>query len=554
MLRIGFIIDGLLIGKQYRDLVDWIAHQPDMQLSAFIVQDLPREGGRITRFVESVRRTGWYRTLSRITFGMVIRVERKLLRGNARYLDAVSIDHIDAQHLTVRPIISKGGFVYRYESEDLAAITALDLDVLVRAGSGILRGKILHSARYGILSLHHADNRINRGGPPGFWEVLHKEPYTGFVIQKLTEELDGGEILFRGSLPTQYSFLRNQISVYESTTDHFATVLRRHLGGPVTPEPPHIYSQRLFMAPAFASTIKYIAQQGVHFARRVQRRLLNVREHWQVAILVGNWREATLARGVVVPCPPGAFLADPFVIDVADSKYLFVEEYPYATRKGVISAYRIEGDGSVQRLGVALEAEFHLSYPYVFQAGNEIFMCPETAQTNQIRLYRSIDFPLRWELDTVLMDKVSAVDTNIFERDGRWWMLSSLKKSAIGGSSALYGFHADTPRGPWKPIRSNPLFVDASKGRNGGLLRDGEDIFRVAQSADFGEYGSRSSIYRIDHIDADGYRETLMQHVEPGFFPNIRGTHSLNNSGDVLVYDFWKYERVNARLRRESRQ
>ena len=95
MLRIGFIIDGLLIGKQYRDLVDWIAHQPDMQLSAFIVQDLPREGGRITRFVESVRRTGWYRTLSRITFGMVIRVERKLLRGNARYLDAVSIDHIE---------------------------------------------------------------------------------------------------------------------------------------------------------------------------------------------------------------------------------------------------------------------------------------------------------------------------------------------------------------------------------------------------------------------------------------------------------------------------
>lgn len=548
MLRIAFIIDGLHIGKQYHDLVEWISHEPDMQVSAFIVQELPEKLCRITSFVESIRRTGWYRTLSRITFGMVIRVERKLLQGNVRYLDARSIDHIDAQRLTVRPKISKGGFVYRYENEDIAAITALDLDVLVRAGSGILRGNILHSARYGILSLHHADNRINRGGPPGFWEVLQKEPYTGFVIQKLTEELDGGEILYRGSLPTQTSFLRNQISIYEGTTDHFATVLRRHLSGPVTPEPPHIYSQRLFKAPAFPCILKYVAQQAFYFARRVQRRLLNLRPHWQVAIFVGNWRDATLARGVVVPNPPDAYLADPFVIDVAGSKYLFVEEYAYATRKGIISAYLIEADGSVQRLGVAMEEEFHLSYPFVFQAGEEIFMCPETAQSNQVRLYRSLDFPLRWELDTVLMEKVSAVDINIFERDGRWWMLSSMKTSAIGGQSALYGFHADTPRGPWKPIRSNPLFVDASKGRNGGLLRDGENIFRVSQSANFGEYGSRSSIYRIEHIDADGYRETLMQHVEPRFLPNIRGTHHLNNSGKVLAYDFWKYERVNARL------
>ncbi len=46
----------------------------------------------------------------------------------------------------------------------------LNCDVLIRCGKGILRGDILYAARHGILSFHHADNRINRGGPPGFWE------------------------------------------------------------------------------------------------------------------------------------------------------------------------------------------------------------------------------------------------------------------------------------------------------------------------------------------------------------------------------------------------
>ena len=59
------------------------------------------------------------------------------------------------------------------------------LDIVLRFGSGILRGKILDLFKFGFISIHHGDNREYRGTPAGFWEVFHSSPSTGFIIQKL---------------------------------------------------------------------------------------------------------------------------------------------------------------------------------------------------------------------------------------------------------------------------------------------------------------------------------------------------------------------------------
>ena len=66
-----------------------------------------------------------------------------------------------------------------------------------------------------MLSFHHGDNRVNRGGPSGFWEVLNDIPSSGFIIQKLTEELDGGEVLLRGNIMTRDFWLLNNAQLLE---------------------------------------------------------------------------------------------------------------------------------------------------------------------------------------------------------------------------------------------------------------------------------------------------------------------------------------------------
>lgn len=549
MYRIALIVDGPSAPKQYRDVLDWALGQPDIEVAALIIQDLRKPvQGKFGRFVDSVKRDGVHGALSRIAFSLLHRLEMKMLGEFRSYLEPCEIGHLVPSHIHVRPDISPSGFVHRYPGADLQRIRDLNLDLLIRCGSGILRGGILTAARHGILSLHHGDNRINRGGPAGFWEVAQRQPYTGFVVQRLEDELDGGEVLFRGSVRTQSSYLHNQVSLYETSTRPLQDVIRSVLGGVAVKEEPHIYYEKLYRQPLLADTLRYFLQTLFAGLARVARRKFSIREHWQVAFLKGDWRQATLRRGVTIAHPNDSFLADPFAVSHGGEYYVFVEEYPYATATAFISVFRIDPAlGTSERLGAALKEPFHLSYPFLFWDGDTLYMCPETAGARQIRLYKCTGFPLQWELDCVLIDDVNAVDTSIFRKSGKWWMMTSIKPGSVGGTSALHIFHSETPRGPWIPISPGPVFVDAARGRNGGLLRHGDDIYRVSQCAKFGEYGSSATIHRIVRLDEEGYEEVQVQTVEPGFFPGSRGTHHLHNVDDLLVYDFWKYKRVRVR-------
>lgn len=70
-----------------------------------------------------------------------------------------------------------------------------ETDVAVRFGFGIIKGDVLDATEHGVLSFHHGDLRKYRGMPSGFWEFLHDEDTAGVTLQKLSETLDGGEIV-----------------------------------------------------------------------------------------------------------------------------------------------------------------------------------------------------------------------------------------------------------------------------------------------------------------------------------------------------------------------
>src|SRR4029077_437106 len=143
--------------------------------------------------------------------------------------------------------------------EDVARLRALEVDVFVRFGFRILRGDILTVARYGVWSFHHGDNRINRGGPAGFWEVHEGWPETGATLQVLTEDLDGGRVLARTSSATlPMSVRRNRNALFWKALPLLSRALERlHRDGDAAfrasvaraNEAPSFYSNRLFRSP-----------------------------------------------------------------------------------------------------------------------------------------------------------------------------------------------------------------------------------------------------------------------------------------------------------------
>jgi len=74
--------------------------------------------------------------------------------------------------------------------------------------------QLLRASRLGILSFHHGDTRSTERAPE-FWGALSRRAKTGFIIQRLTEELDAGEVLVRGYFGTRRYYSLNQAHVYK---------------------------------------------------------------------------------------------------------------------------------------------------------------------------------------------------------------------------------------------------------------------------------------------------------------------------------------------------
>src|SRR6185312_49960 len=189
---------------------------------------------------------------------------------------------------------------------------------------------------------------------------------------------------------------------------------------------------------------------------------------------------------------------------------------------------------------------FHLSFPYIFEYEGTLYMCPETSGAGDIRVYKCLEFPLRWTLEKIIMKDVSAVDTMLFEKGGKWWMLTNIDPAGLGDFQLeLCVFSADSPLDDaWTPHPQNPVLVDATRARNGGLLREGEGLFRVAQRQGFDFYGKSTSVNEIVRIDDGNYIETLVAEVSPAFEPGAVGTHHLHSDGSITVLDFARLGRM----------
>jgi hypothetical protein len=173
-------------------------------------------------------------------------------------------------------------------------------------------------------------------------------------------------------------------------------------------------------------------------------------------------------------------------------------------------------------------------------------MCPETSEKREIRIYRSVQFPLEWELEKVIMEDVAAADTMLFEFDGKWWMFTNIDSTGTDDHCCeLSIFFSETPFGFWSPHPLNPIIVDAGRARNGGLLRQAGNLFRVSQAQGFDRYGRSSCVNRITLLTECNYKEVPVAEIMPTFDTKVVGTHHLHSNGEITAFDFAKFLRTS---------
>jgi hypothetical protein len=448
-----------------------------------------------------------------------------------------------AKVIDVLPI--SDGPAQRFDQADIALVKRNALDVIVCFGFNNLSRDILSIARFGVWSYHHGDNKKYRGGPAGFWEMYERNPLTGTILQILTEDPDGAQVIYRtyGATHSFESLVENRYWHYRKAIAFVARCLRKvyeHGMAGIRPETKApAYTRGLYRTPRNRHMLLFFMRnKWMYFRDGIQNRLKVQRDHWFLGIALGVTPGQQLI-GKVSPLhpPPGRFWADPMLVRRNSKTFMFFEDYEYKLGRAHISVVELDAKGRAGVPQTALKADYHLSYPFVFEWHGTHYMVPESASVNTVRLYRAVEFPSRWEYVQDLLTGIQATDATLCEHEGRWYLFTTV--SEAGGSTwdELFLFMADTPLGPWSPHPMNPIVSDVRRARPGGALftRDGV-LYRPAQNSDQ-TYGHSIAVMEVTDLTPNRYDERLAYRIEPDWLPNIYGCHTLAMAGDLMVLD-----------------
>lgn len=542
-LRVGLLLDGPNVARFSGKVIEHIQSSNFANIELVIYRKGPRKAnatqkaGVLSRFTRrlldpSLRKHALYDLYRRYDNS------RRHLRNHPR--DSVDCSGLLAgiDSMMVEPIGK--GFVQRFPAEAIEQIRVKNLDVLIRFGFKIIKGEILSAARYGVWSYHHSDNEFYRGGPPHFWELYEHNPLSGVILQVLNEQLDAGLVLCKSLFATRptMSVSQNEFAPYWGATDLMIRKLHElhrfgweHVQKHSLPAVTYKGRRSLYRNPTNLEMARWLVPA---IAKKVvERPFRKARvQHWRIGIrlnatpLYSRESDGSFGGFRWIESAKGHFWADPFPVEEAGRRWVFFEDYVYAEKRACICCAEIADDGSLLSPARCLEdPEQHYSYPYVFRAGKDLFMTPESGNSGLVDLYRCEEFPRKWKRQATLL-RGKFVDPSIWQQDGMWWMIVTTA-DPDARCAALYLFYAEALEGPWTMHPANPISTDARNNRGAGKIMCAEGrLLRPSQSC-CPVYGYSFSLNEITKLSPAEYEEHALREYKPEGL-EVKAMHTYN--------------------------
>ena len=433
------------------------------------------------------------------------------------------------------------GYTDRFSENDIKKIKSHKPDFILRFGFNIIRGKILNSAKFGVWSFHHSDENRYRGGLSSFWEIYKKDHVNGVVLQKLTDKLDAGIILKKGYYKTiNHSHSANIDQIYYESEKFPLQVCKDLINGIDNQFPSHTKAP-VFHVPGNFKMIYFllkILKNKIHF-HLIELFLI---EDWNTAIidqsleniLKNNLLNTDKLKIRWLPKPKNRiFSADPFIFtDKNGNSNLLYEDYDYRARKGKISSTIINNEN---KTSVAIEEDFHLSFPFILNHNNNIYCIPESFEKNQIRLYKLDETSNKFQFIKPLIENTAAVDPILFKHKNLWWLFFTKKDLP---SVNLYAYYSKEFDGNFKEHKNNPIKIDIRSSRSAGAPFYFNGMFCRPVQDCAKTYGDKIHINKIEKLSPTEFSEKTIETIMPVENSKFcKGIHTINSDGKYTVID-----------------
>jgi hypothetical protein len=426
-----------------------------------------------------------------------------------------------------------------------------DLDILLKFSLAKAESRLFNIAKLGVWAFDNTKIFGSAGTNAGVWEVINNNCTTSISLEMLTNK--GAQVLYRSYSSTNISISKNQNLACWKAVSFIPRRLKElyEMGEEAFLQNISEYNKQLnnptALPTAPPTNIKFLSHVIGRYTKWIGRKIWNRSNHEQWQLLYhfddANKLPVTSVSNFqykeIVP-PNNCFWADPCVFTTDDDKrFIFFEELVYAKKKAHLSVLELKEDGATSKPQIILEKPYHLSYPFVFKEGNDIYMIPETSENKTIELYKCVSFPVKWEFQRNLMENVHAVDTTIHKKDGRYWMFVNIKENK--GASAwdeLFLFYADTLfTKEWIAHPQNPIISDVRQSRPAGHFIEHEGkLYRPSQDCSC-TYGYATNMCEVVTLNENEYKEKIIEKLLPKWNDKVTAVHTLSNNKGLTVLD-----------------
>ena len=230
--------------------------------------------------------------------------------------------------------------------------------------------------------------------------------------------------------------------------------------------------------------------------------------------------------------------ADSFYVQNHDRHYIFFEEVDDQHPVGFLSVLEVFKDGTHTTPKSILKLDYHLSYPCVFKVENDWYMIPESSANKTVELWKCIDFPLKWEKHSNLLENIEAVDSTPLYHEGMWYLFTSTRRNCkkFGDRLDLF-FTQDILNPNWQEHPQNPVCKGKIQYRMAGkpfiyqnkLVRPSQDSLK--------RYGGHIELKEIIKLNPIEYEERLCETILPNWLDMDDGCHTIDVHQNFVVID-----------------